>query len=97
MHGLTVNQCVLEVDEAIFGGSEKAHYDTVNFSSPFRYTTTEVSQLGVPDRVIDCPGGTLSNSLLFCGGKGVRVDKVIGSLLLNPGEVEAEVEDGNVR
>lgn len=95
VHGLTVDQCVLEVDQAIFGG-EDAHYDTVNFSSPFRYTTTEASKLGIPERVVEIPGGTLSNSIIFCAGKDVIAGEITGSLLLNAGEVQGEQQGAEV-
>ncbi len=96
--GLSVDQCHLHA-ETVFAGAETTIYANLNLTGslemPYR---VEPNAAGphVPQRVVDCPGGIVTDSSIQCSGRGVRADTISATLLVNPGEVAARV-DGAVR
>ncbi len=80
--GLTVNQCVLQSSDSVFGGAPDAVYDVLSVCSP---TMGQAA-------FIDCPRGLLTNSLLHCNGLGLRVGTVQTTFLINPGTVTAQTD-----
>jgi hypothetical protein len=81
---LTIQGCVLTTTDTVFGGSNDAVYNELNFHS--RPAGSGAKSL------FNSPGATLLNSNVQCDGLPLTLKKIETSLLINPGEITAEAD-----
>jgi hypothetical protein len=80
VEGLSVVQCSPQATQTVFGGDPAAVYDEVQFAG-------KPTANGFSGLLVDCPDGTLTNSLLHCDGLGLKVGTITATLLLHPGAI----------
>ncbi len=82
IRGLTVSGCVTATSNAVFGGGPDSVFDEISFQSKAAHGGAKV--------LFDAPGATLTNSLIHCDGLGMRLGDINKTLLINPGEIQAD-------